>query len=91
VRSWLERHPRVQLDFTQTSGSWLNLVEAFFPIITRQALRGGKFSTVADLIAACNDRCRPFTWTKDPRTVIAKATTQGAARHEQRQSRSTRR
>jgi hypothetical protein len=36
---------------------------------------------VADLIAAIerfilawNDRCRPFTWTKDPDTVIAKAT-----------------
>jgi transposase len=81
VRAWLERHPRVQLHFTPTSGSWLNLVEAFFSIITRQALRRGSFPTVADLIAAIerfiaawNDRCRPFTWTKDPDTVIAKAT-----------------
>ena len=39
VRAWLERHPRVMLHFTPTSGSWLNLVEAFFSIITRQALR----------------------------------------------------
>jgi transposase len=81
VRAWLERHPRVHLHFTPTSGSWLNLVEAFFSIITRQALRRGNFPTVADLIAAIerfiaawNDRCRPFTWTKDPDTVIAKAT-----------------
>src|SRR3954452_17084274 len=81
VRAWLERHPRVQLHFTPTSGSWLNLVEAFFSIITRQALRRGSFPTVADLIAAIerfidawNDRCAPFTWTKDPDTVIAKAT-----------------
>src|SRR5215213_2265022 len=81
VRAWLERHPRVQLHFTPTSGSWLNLVEAFFSIITRQALRRGNFPTVADLIAAIerfidawNDRCRPFTWTKDPDTVLAKAT-----------------
>ncbi|ADB76121.1 IS630 family transposase [Geodermatophilus obscurus] len=81
VRAWLERHPRMQLHFTPTSGSWLNLVEAFFSIITRQALRRGNFPTVADLvnaierfIAAWNDRCRPFTWTKDPDTVIAKAT-----------------
>src|SRR3954447_26537106 len=65
VRAWLERHPRVQLHFTPTSGSWLNLVEAFFSIITRQALRRGSFPTVADLIAAIerfiaawNDRCR---------------------------------
>ena len=81
VRSWLERHRRVTLHFTPTSGSWLNLVEAFFSIITRQALRRGNFPTVADLIAAIerfitawNDRCAPFTWTKDPDTVIAKAT-----------------
>jgi transposase len=81
VRAWLERHPRVTLHFTPTSGSWLNLVEAFFSIITRQALRRGDFPTVADLIAAIerfiaawNDRCRLFTWTKDPDTVIAKAT-----------------
>jgi transposase len=80
VRAWLQRHPRVQLHFTPTSGSWLNLVEAFFSIITRQALRRGSFPTVADLIAAIerfilawNDRCRPFTWAKDPDTVIAKA------------------
>ena len=81
VRAWLERHPRVRLHFTPTSGSWLNLVEAFFSIITRQALRRGSFPTVADLISAIegfidawNDRCQPFTWTKDPDTVIAKAT-----------------
>src|SRR5829696_3081396 len=84
VRVWLARHPRVRLHFTPTSGSWLNLVEAFFSIITRQALRRGSFPTVADLIAAIerfitawNDRCRPFTWTKDPDTVIAKATDPG--------------
>jgi hypothetical protein len=59
----------------------MNLVEAFFSIITRQVLRRGDFPTVANLIAAIerfiavgNDRCRPFTWTKDPDTVIAKAT-----------------
>jgi hypothetical protein len=45
-----------------------DLVEAFFSIITRQALRRGNFPTIADLIAAIqrfidawNDRCTPFT------------------------------
>src|ERR671929_1153848 len=73
VRAWLQRHPRVQLHFTPASGSWLNLVEAFFSILTRQALRRGSFPTVADLIAAIerfiaawNDRCAPFTWTRTP-------------------------
>jgi transposase len=87
VQAWLQKHPRVTLHFTPTSGSWLNLVEAFFSIITRQALRRGNFPTVADLIAAIerfiaawNDRCRPFTWTKDPDTVIAKATRHGSSK-----------
>jgi hypothetical protein len=69
----------VRLHFTPTSGSWQNLVEVFFSILTRQALRRGSFPTVAELIAAIqrfsgawNDRCAAFTWTKDPDTVIAK-------------------
>jgi len=52
VQAWLAHHPRVTLHFTPTSGSWLNLVEAFLSIITRQALRRGNFPTVADLITA---------------------------------------
>ena len=34
------------LHFTPTSGSWLNLVEVFFAIITRQAIRRGTFTSV---------------------------------------------
>jgi len=71
VRGWLARNPRITLHFTPTSGSWLNMVEIFFGIITRQAIRRGTFTSVKDLIAAIeafidgwNDRCQPFTWTK---------------------------
>ena len=38
VEAWLAKHRRVTLHFTPTSGSWLNLVEVFFSIITRQAI-----------------------------------------------------
>jgi transposase len=64
VQAWLAKHPRVRMHFTPTSGSWLNLVEVFFGIITRQAIRRGTFTSVKDLIAAIetfidawNDRC----------------------------------
>ena len=40
------------MHFTPTSGSWLNMVEIFFGIITRQAIRRGTFTSVNDLIAA---------------------------------------
>ena len=68
VRAWLARHPRITLHFTPTSGSWLNVAEVFFSIITLQAIRRGSSTSVKDLIAAIedfidgrNDRCHPFT------------------------------
>jgi transposase len=77
VRAWLERHPRITLHFTPTSGSWLNMVEIFFGIITRQAIRRGSFTSVKDLIAMIrrfidgwNDRCHPFTWTKTADDIL---------------------
>jgi transposase len=80
VTAWLARHPRITLHFTPTSGSWLNMVEIFFGIITRQAIRRGTFTSVADLIDAIrrfidgwNERAHPFIWTKDADTILAKA------------------
>ncbi|TYQ10493.1 UNVERIFIED_ORG: DDE superfamily endonuclease [Gordonia westfalica J30] len=35
------KNPRLTMQFTPTPGSWLNLVEVFFGIITRQAIRRG--------------------------------------------------
>lgn len=80
VNAWLDRNRRIQLHFTPTSGSWLNLVEIFFGILTRQAIRRGTFTSVADLteaigvyIDAWNERCEPFTWTKTADDILAKA------------------
>jgi len=99
VRAWLGKNPRITMHFTPTSGSWMNLVEVFFGIITRQAIRRGTFTSVADLQAAIgtyidawNQRCEPFHWVKDADTILAKATrpkptnTQDASvtRHQQR-------
>src|SRR3982750_482497 len=52
VRDWLARNPRITLHFTPTSGSWLNMVEIFFGIITRQAIRRGTFNSVRELVEA---------------------------------------
>ncbi len=57
------------------------MVEIFFGIITRQAIRRGTFTSVKDLIAAIgifidgwNDRCEPFVWTKTADQLIPRAT-----------------
>ena len=90
INRWLEQNPRITLHFTPTSGSWLNLVEVFFGIITRQAIRRGSFDSVKQLVAAIrafidayNDRCRPFVWTKTAEDILPRATRQSTsdARH----------
>jgi transposase len=80
VQAWLVKNPRITMHFTPTSGSWLNMVEIFFGIITRQAIRRGTFTSVKDLITAIetfidgwNDRCEPFTWTKTADQILDKA------------------
>jgi transposase len=81
VQAWLARNPRITLHFTPTSCSWLNMVEIFFGIITRQAIRRGSFASVDDLedairgfIDAYNQRATPFTWTKTADDLLAKIT-----------------
>ena len=71
----------MRLHFTPTSGSWLNLVEVFFGIITRQAIRRGSFDDVKQLVNAIsahidgwNQRCHPFTWTKTADQILPRAT-----------------
>ena len=90
VQQWLTKHPRITLHFTPTSGSWLNLVEVFFSIITRQAIRRVSFDSVKDLITAIrgfidgyNDRCQPFAWTKTADEILPRTTRQRTsdARH----------
>jgi hypothetical protein len=81
VNAWLARNPRITLHFTPTSGSWLNMVEIFFGIITRQASRRGTFTSVPDLTGAIrtfidgwNDRCQPFVWTETTDQIMPHAT-----------------
>jgi hypothetical protein len=70
----------VQLHFTPTSGSWLNMVEIFFGIITRQAIRRGTFHNAKDLETAIgtyidgwNEQAHPFIWTKGADEIISHA------------------
>jgi transposase len=86
VRAWLTKNPRITLHFTPTSSSWLNMVEIFFGIITRQAIRRGTFHSVKDLkdairrfTDAYNDRCEPFTWTKTADELLTKIKHQGTS------------
>ena len=80
VKAWLEAHPRVHFHFTPTGASWLNMVEAWFSILTRKSVRRGSFDTVRALIKHIqryiehwNDNPTPFVWTREPAAIIKKA------------------
>jgi transposase len=80
VLGWLAHHRRFTFHFTPTSASWLNQVETWFSILTRQAIRRGSFESVRALTAAIerftrewNAGATPFTWVKTADEILAKA------------------
>jgi transposase len=86
IRDWLAAHPRVRVHFTPTSASWLNMVEIWFGIIERQAIRRGTFRSVKELnakirafIDGWNGRAHPFIWTKTADQILTKANRQNTS------------
>jgi len=68
---WLARHPGVHFHYIPTHASWLNQVEVWFSILSRQALRGLNATSVKDICRAINAFTDsrnahpfPFEWTK---------------------------
>jgi hypothetical protein len=64
---------------TPTGSSWLNQVEIWLGIITKQAIRRGTFGSVQQLINTINTYidnwnldAEPFTWTATADGIIAK-------------------
>jgi transposase len=79
VMAWLEDNPHVQFHFTPVGSSWINQIETWFGIITRQSIRRGTFTSVKvlikqirDYIAAWNANPKPFTWTATADEILAK-------------------
>jgi transposase len=67
--AWLARHPRVHFHFTPTHASWLNQVEVWFSILSRQALKHSSFRSAREVrdridafITAYNRDAHPFRW-----------------------------
>jgi transposase len=77
VKGWLARHPRFHVHFTPTSGSWLNLVERWFGLISqRQIKRGTHRSTfeleraIRNYLSVYNEEPKPFDWTKTADEIL---------------------
>ncbi len=50
VRDWLADNPNITLHRTPVGASWMNQIEIWFGLITRQAIRRGTFSSVKQLV-----------------------------------------
>lgn len=68
---WLAKRKNVYLHFTPTSASWLNLIEIWFGILSRKALRGASFESISQLeekiqefIDVYQETAKPFKWSK---------------------------
>jgi transposase len=79
VRAWLAQNPQVSFHFTPIGSSWINQIEIWFGIITRQSIRRGTFAsvtvlikTIRDYITHWNSNSRPFQWTATADEILAK-------------------
>jgi transposase len=79
VETWLQANPHVHFHFTPVGSSWINQIETWFGIITRQSIRRGTFTSVTvlvkqirDYIAHWNTHATPFTWTATADEILAK-------------------
>src|ERR1700704_5163181 len=90
AKQWLLRHPRVHFHYTATHASWMNMIECFFSILTRQALTQSVQRSKADLkdfqvryLKKYSENPTPFTWTKGPEHFqrIIEATKEYQATH----------
>ena len=79
VTAWLEKNPHVTLHFTPVGSSWLNMIETWFGLITKQSIRRGTFTSVSALVNQIrayiqdwNTRAEPFVWTATADEIFAK-------------------
>ena len=69
----------ISFHFTPVGSSWINQIETWFGIITRQSIRRGTFTSVKvlikqirDYIAHWNTNPKPFIWTATAEEILAK-------------------
>ena len=71
VKEWLSRKRKIKLHFTPTYSSWLNQVEIWFNILSKDVLKGGIWKSTKQLIDQILEyidtynktRAKPFAWT----------------------------
>ena len=71
VKEWLKGKRKIKLHFTPTYSSWLNQLEIWFNILTKDVLKGGIWHSTKQLVDQIMEyidtynktRAKPFEWT----------------------------
>jgi transposase len=78
IRNWLLKRPRFHVHFTPTYGSWINMVERWFALLTQRQIKRGAHRSVPALekaihqfLEAHNEAPKPFVWTKSADEILA--------------------
>jgi len=74
VKEWVDSKNRMTMHFTPTYSSWLNQIEIWFNILTKDVLKGGVWHSKQQLIDQLleyieiynKNRAKPFEWTYNP-------------------------
>jgi putative transposase len=80
VKEWLSHKRKITMHFTPTYSSWLNLVEVWFGILTKDVLKNAVWHSKEQLVKQMmeyidtynNKRAKPFVWTYDPYNLYSK-------------------
>lgn len=73
VKEWIDSKPRMTIHFTPTYSSWLNQVEIWFNILSKDVLKGAVWQSKEQLANQIiqyveiynKERAKPFEWTYD--------------------------
>jgi len=79
VKEWASHRRRLTLHFTPTYASWLNQVEIWFSIFSRDVIKGGIWHSKQELVKQImyyikkynEKRAKPFKWTYTGKPLVA--------------------
>jgi len=71
VKQWLSKKKNIKIHYTPTYSSWLNQIEIWFNILTKDVLKGGIWKSKEQLVSQIMEyvktynmiRAKPFKWT----------------------------
>ena len=80
IKEWLSHKRKITMHFTPTYSSWLNMIEIWFGILTKDVLKDAVWTSKKNLVTQLKiyikdynkTKKKPFVWTYDPHNLYSK-------------------